>query len=314
MKQNSAFHSAYQTTLAGSVTCSGVGVHSGQTVVMTLHPAEADTGIQFVRLDVAEDKSVLRAFYLDVTDTMLGTTITNTHGVSVHTIEHLMAALWGMGVDNAIVTLTGAEVPIMDGSSEPFVFLIECAGIKTLEEHRDTLEVVKKITVSDGASMSTIRPFDGFALDISIEFPHSLIPRQRAVYNFAEQSFSHALCRARTFGFAKDVEMLRARGLARGGSLDNAVVIGDEGILNEGGLRYRDEFIRHKALDCVGDFFLTGMRIRGAVTTHRPGHGINNKLLRALLADRSAWRLSSPAFVQAPFAVKAPTRTSTAHF
>lgn len=294
----SPFHSSYQTTLAGSVTCSGIGVHTGQIVEMTLHPAEADTGIQFVRLDVEEEKSYVRAFYLDVTDTMLGTTITNEYGVSVSTVEHLMAAFWGMGIDNAIVTLNGPEVPIMDGSSEPFVFLLECAGIKPLSSHRDTLEVLKKVTVTDGQSAATIRPFDGFALDITIEFPHAAIPRQRAVYNFSEQSFRHALCRARTFGFAKDVEMLRARGLARGGSLDNAIVIDDNGVVNEGGLRYNDEFIRHKALDCVGDFFLTGMRIRGAVTTLRPGHSLNNKLLRALLADRSAWRLASPAYTQ----------------
>lgn len=304
MTSGSPFHSTYQTTIAGSVTCSGVGVHTGQTVHLTLHPAEADTGIQFVRLDVPEDTSVVRAFYLDVTDTMLGTTLTNEYGVSVSTVEHLMAALWGMGVDNAIVTLTGAEVPIMDGSSEPFVFLIECAGIKPLSSPRDTLEVLKKVTVQDGASSASIRPFDGFALDISIEFPHAAIPRQRAVYDFNRQSFRHALCRARTFGFAKDVEMLRARGLARGGSLDNAIVIDDDGVMNEDGLRYNDEFIRHKALDCVGDFFLTGVRMRGIVTTSRPGHGINNKLLRTLLADRSAWRLVTRAYVQPSFAAQ----------
>lgn len=303
MTHGSPFHSAFQTTIAGAVTCSGIGVHTGQTVNLTLHPAEADTGIQFIRLDVPENKSTVRAFYLDVTDTMLGTTITNEYGVSVSTVEHLMAALWGMGVDNAVVTLTGPEVPIMDGSSEPFVFLIECAGIRQLDAHRDTLEVLKKVSVQDGASAATIRPYDGFALDITIEFPHAAIPRQRAVYDFTRQSFRHALCRARTFGFARDVEMLRARGLARGGSLDNAVVIGDDGILNEGGLRYNDEFIRHKALDCVGDYFLTGMRLRGMISTTRPGHGINNRLLRALLADRSAWRLTSRAFAQPPFAV-----------
>lgn len=304
MTSGSLFHSAYQTTIAGSVTCSGIGVHTGQTVNLTLHPAEADTGIQFIRLDVPEEKSVVRAFYLDVTDTMLGTTITNEYGVSVSTIEHLMAALWGMGVDNAVVTLSGPEVPIMDGSSEPFVFLIECAGVKQLSAHRDTLEVLKKVTVQDGSSIASIRPFDGFALDITIEFPHAAIPRQRAIYDFSRQTFRHALSRARTFGFAKDVEMLRAKGLARGGSLDNAVVIGDEGILNEGGLRYNDEFIRHKALDCVGDYFLTGMRMRGMVTANRPGHGMNNKLLRTLLADRSAWRLVTRAFVQPSLAAQ----------
>lgn len=311
MHNASAFHSAHQTTLAGSVSCSGIGVHTGKTVHMSLHPAEADTGIQFVRLDMPDDKATVRAFYLGVTDTMLGTTITNEQGVSVHTVEHLMAALWGMGVDNAIVTLSGAEVPIMDGSSEPFVFLIECAGVKTLPDYRDTLEVLKKVTVQEGASTATIRPYDGFSLDITIEFPHPSIPRQRATYDFASQSFRHALCRARTFGFASDVEKLRARGLALGGSLDNAVVIGEQGVLNEGGLRYNDEFIRHKALDCVGDYFLTGVRLRGAVTTVRPGHGINNKLLRALLADRSAWRLASR--VTAPMPISAMSVHTAPH-
>ncbi len=299
MFNGSAFHSSHQTTLAGSVTCSGIGLHSGKTVQLTLHPADADTGIQFVRLDVAEDKSVVRAYYLNVSDTMLGTTITNEYGVSVSTVEHLMAALWGAGIDNAIATLDGAEVPIMDGSSEPFVFLIECAGVKTLSAHRDTLEVLKKVSVQEGESIATIRPFDGFALNIAIEYPGTAIPRQQAQYDFSTQSFKHALSRARTFGFAADVEKLQARGLARGGSLDNAIVIGDKQVLNEGGLRFGDEFVRHKALDCVGDYFLSSLRIRGAVSTTRPGHGINNKLLRALFADRSAWRLVSNA--QVPF-------------
>jgi UDP-3-O-[3-hydroxymyristoyl] N-acetylglucosamine deacetylase len=302
MANNSPFYSAYQTTLAGSVTCSGIGLHSGKPVRMTLHPADADTGIQFVRLDVPEEKSVVAAYYLNVSDTMLGTTVTNEHGVSVSTIEHLTAAIWGLGLDNVIISLDGPEVPIMDGSSEPFVFLIECAGIKTLESHRDMLEVLKKVTVTQGESSATIRPYDGFALNITIEYPNTAIPRQKAEYDFTNQSFKHALCRARTFGFAADVEKLQARGLARGGSLDNAIVIGDKDILNEEGLRYGDEFVRHKALDCVGDYFLSGLRIRGAVSTVRPGHSINNKLLRALLADRSAWRLTTRAQVKPDFA------------
>ncbi len=300
MLNGSAFHSSYQTTLAGSVTCSGIGLHSGKSVNLTLHPADADTGVQFVRLDVAEEHSVVSAYYLGVSDTVLGTTIRNSHGVSVSTIEHLMAALWGMGVDNVIATLDGPEIPIMDGSSEPFVFLIECAGVKALSAHRDTLEVLKKVTVREGQSSATIRPFDGFALNIAIDYQGTAIPRQRASYDFSTQSFKHALCRARTFGFAADVEKLQAKGLARGGSLDNAIVVGDKNILNDGGLRYNDEFVRHKALDCVGDYFLSGLRIRGAVTTVRPGHSINNTLLRTLLADRSAWRLISRASTAAP--------------
>ncbi len=290
---SSAFQSMYQTTLAGTVTCSGVGLHTGKPVHLTLYPAECDTGVQFVRLDVEEEKSVVSAHYLRVCETRLGTTIANAHGISVSTIEHLMAALWGMGVDNAIIALNGPEVPIMDGSSEPFVFLIECAGIKTLAVRRDTLEVLKPVSVSVGESVASIRPFDGFALDIAIEYPRTPIPRQRAVYDFSAHHFKDILCRARTFGFAADVEKMQSQGLARGGSLDNAIVIGEEKILNEGGLRYSDEFVRHKALDCVGDYFLAGMRIRGAVSTARPGHHINNQLLRSLLADSSAWRLAS---------------------
>jgi len=312
MLNGQAFHSTHQTTLAGSVACSGIGLHTGKRVRLTLHPADADTGIQFVRLDVAEEKSVVHAYYLNVSDTMLGTTITNEYGVSVSTIEHLTAALWGMGVDNVIATLDGPEVPIMDGSSEPFVFLIECASVKTLPQHRDTLEVLKKVSVMEGESIATIRPFDGFSLNITIEYAHKAVPRQQALYDFSTQSFKHALGRARTFGFASDVEKLQARGLARGGSLDNAIVIGETQVLNEGGLRYGDEFVRHKALDCVGDYFLSGVRIRGAVATTRPGHGINNKLLRALLADRSAWRLTSKAHVVPLSPVRTQKTTETA--
>ena len=297
MLKSNAFSSAHQTTLAGSVTCSGVGLHSGKPVHLTLHPAESDTGIQFVRLDVAEEVSVIPAYYLNVADTRLGTTIKNEFGTSVSTIEHLTAALWGLGVDNAVITLDGSEVPIMDGSSEPFVFLIECAGIKATTAHRDTIEILKKVTVTEGESSATIRPFDGFALNIAIEYPGTAIPAQQAFYDFTQQSFKHALCRARTFGFASEVEKMRSMGLARGGSLENAIVVGDTAVLNEEGLRFGDEFVRHKALDCVGDYFLAGARIRGSVSTIRPGHGINNKLLRTLLADRSAWRLTSPAHV-----------------
>ncbi len=293
MPENSYYSSPYQTTVAGKISCSGVGLHSGQPVRLTLYPAEADTGIQFVRLDVEEKKSFITANYLNVTGTTLGTTITNEYGVSVSTIEHLMAALWGMGVDNVIIAMDAAEVPIMDGSSEPFVFMIECAGLKKLRARRDFIEVLDKVTVKEGSSTAFISPLDGFTLDIAIDYPNTVIPRQHACYDFGEQGFKHLLCRARTFGFAADVEKLQAAGLARGGSLDNAIVISDKTVLNEGGLRYSDEFVRHKALDCVGDYFLAGYRIRGMVSTNRPGHALNNKLMRALLGNREAWRLTS---------------------
>jgi UDP-3-O-[3-hydroxymyristoyl] N-acetylglucosamine deacetylase len=310
----SFFNSAYQTTLAGIVSCSGVGLHTGQPVRMNLHPAEADTGIRFIRLDIEEEKSFVNAYYLNVTETMLGTSITNEHGTSVSTVEHLVAALWGMGVDNVNVVIDGPEVPIMDGSSEPFIFMIECAGIKTLDAHRDTIEVLKPVSIQDGPSRATIRPFDGFALDIEIDYNHPVIKHQRSVYDFREITFKQLLSRARTFGFEKDVNKLQSIGLARGGSLENAIVVGDQEILNKEGLRFDDEFIRHKALDCVGDFFLAGSRIRGAVTAHKPGHGINNKLLRALLADRSAWRMVTTAHNQMPaYVASIPSLQRVAH-
>jgi len=295
MSNNSAFYSSYQHTIAGKVSCAGIGLHSGKQVKMVLYPADADTGIQFVRLDVDEEKSVVAANYLNVSKTTLGTTITNEYGVSVNTVEHLTAALWGMGIDNVIISLDAAEVPIMDGSSEPFVFLLECAGTKTLPTRRNAIEVIKPISVKEGNSTASITPYDGFMLDIAIEYAGSVIPTQRAIYDFSKQNFKNALCRARTFGFASEVEQLQAAGLARGGSLDNAIVVGEDSILNPNGLRFTDEFVRHKALDCVGDYFLSGFYIRGAVKTSRPGHGINNKLLRTLLADKSAWRFASSA-------------------
>jgi UDP-3-O-[3-hydroxymyristoyl] N-acetylglucosamine deacetylase len=302
------FHSSYQTTIAGKVSCCGVALHSGKKVNMKLYPAEAGTGVQFVRLDVEEEKSVVAANYFNVSNTTLGTTISNEYGVSVSTIEHVMAALWGMGVDNIIITLDGSEVPIMDGSSEPFVFLIECVGVKKLSAKRDIVEILNTVTVKEGDSVSSISPFDGIKLGIAIDYPGTLIPRQKALYDFSTDSFKNALCRARTFGFAADVEKLQAQGLALGGSLDNAIVLNHETVLNKDGLRYDNEFVRHKALDCVGDFFLSGFRIRGAVSTHRPGHGINNKLLRALFANRNAWRLTTSSYTTQmpvrPFAQK----------
>jgi len=291
MSKDAFFHSLHQVTLNSKISCSGVGLHSGQNVSMTLYPAEANTGIQFVRLDVEEEKSVIPAHYLNVTHTTLGTTLTNEQGVGISTVEHLMAALWGMGVDNAIIALNGGEVPIMDGSSEPFVFLIECAGLTKLPVKRNFVEILKAVTVKEGESTATITPFDGFLLDIGIEYKNTVIPRQHAIYDFEQHHFKDSLCRARTFGFAADVEKLQANGLARGGSLDNAIVISDTAILNENGLRFENEFVRHKALDCVGDFFLSGIRLKGAVSTLKPGHGINNKLLRKLFADRSAWKM-----------------------
>ncbi len=291
--RSDAFQSTCQHTLASTVSCSGVGLHSGSNVNMTMHPAQPGTGIVFMRLDVEESRGTVHANYLNVCETTLGTTISNSYGTTVSTIEHLMAALWGMGVDNAFVVLDGAEVPIMDGSSEPFVFLIECAGVKRQKELREIIEVIRPLEVKDGDSYARISPFDGFRLEVEIDYSHHMLPCQKDVFDFTSNSFKQMLSRARTFGFEHDVDNLRSCGLARGGSLDNAVVIGSDDILNRGGLRYRDEFIRHKALDCVGDYYLAGAFIRASVVTSRPGHTINNKLMHALISDHTAWRMVS---------------------
>lgn len=280
--------SPQQHTLENAVACTGVGLHTGKPVKMTLRPAAADTGIVFKRLDVAARTAVVPARYDLVTHTELGTTLTNEHGVSVSTVEHLMAALWGMGVDNAVIELDGPEVPIMDGSSEPFVFLIECARMAEQTAQREFIEVSKPLMVREGGSSLMIEPAEGFSVAIDIDFPHALIAHQSATYDFTETSFKQILSRARTFGFEKDVEALRAKGLALGGSLENAIVLGDKRIVNEEGLRYADEFVRHKALDLVGDLFLAGARIKGHITAQRPGHKINNKLLRQLLGSLHA--------------------------
>lgn len=278
-----------QHTISQSVTCVGVGLHSGAPVHMTLHPAATGHGIVFRRTDVSEGSGLIPARFDAVVDTRLGTTLANEHGVTVATIEHLMAALWGCGVDNVLIELDGPEVPIMDGSSEPFVFQIETAGIRAQNAARRAIRVLKPVTVKSGDAEVTLEPFDGFAIDISIDFAHKAISRQVASYDFSRMTFRHMLSRARTFGFEQEVEMLRKMGLARGGSLHNAIVIGEQGVLNREGLRFNDEFVRHKALDAVGDLYLAGAPLLCRVKADRPGHSVNNLVLRALFEDDSAW-------------------------
>ncbi len=306
-----------QTTLSNKVSCSGVGLHSGKPVQMVIYPAPAGAGIVFKRLDVATDKAFVSARYDAVSETRLGTTIQNRHGVAVSTIEHLMAAFWGVGLDNAVVELSGPEVPIMDGSSEPFLFMLECARVIRLAEPRQILRILKRVEVRDGESVASVEPMtfgdEGCTIAIEIQFNSKVIDRQKAFYDFREQNFKQSLSRARTFGFEHEVMALRQMGLALGGSLENAIVVGAEGVLNEEGLRYNDEFVRHKALDCVGDLFLAGHRIDGHFTFLKPGHAINNKLLRAIFADESAYVIAQPgkmqvapaAYVHAPVAAYA---------
>jgi UDP-3-O-[3-hydroxymyristoyl] N-acetylglucosamine deacetylase len=282
-----------QTTLQNPITCVGIGLHSGKDVRLTLMPAAASHGIVFKRLDVPAEHARVPAKYNLVAETRLGTTIRNQNGVGVSTIEHLMAALWGAGVDNVLIELDGPEVPIMDGSSEPFTFMLECAGVKTLAAPRKIMKLLKTVQVSEGGSIASISPNkegdEGTVIDITIDFNDQVIQRQTARYDFRDVSFKQALSRARTFGFEHEVDAMRKAGLALGGSLDNAIVVGKERILNEGGLRFSDEFVRHKALDCIGDLYLAGVRIDASFHFIRPGHGINNKLLRAVFADPSAY-------------------------
>jgi UDP-3-O-[3-hydroxymyristoyl] N-acetylglucosamine deacetylase len=285
-----------QHTLSRVASCSSVGLHTGAEVAMRLLPAAPGTGIVFRRTDIdggASDRAVIPARYDRVTDTMLGTTVENEHGVAVATVEHLMAALWGMGVDNAVVEVRGPELPIMDGSSADFARMIADAGVVTQPAPRTVLVMDAPLHLSEGESRASLLPHAGFTLEVEIAFDHPAIAHQRGFYDFSRESFRDALGSARTFGFASDVEKLRAAGLARGGSLANAVVIGEEGVLNAEGLRCPDEFVRHKALDCVGDYFLSGYRIFGKAVTLRPGHALNNRLLRALFNTPSAWHLAT---------------------
>ncbi len=289
-----------QHTLKNIIHCSSIGLHSGAEVKLRLMPAQPGSGILFRRMDIdggASERSLVPARYDLVSDTLLGTTIENEHGVEVATVEHLMAALWGSGLDNVMIEIHGPEVPIMDGSSAPFMALIEDAGVIAQPAAREVMVIDKPLTVQDGASRAELLPYDGCLLDVSIDFPHEAIAHQQACYDFSAVTFAEALGRARTFGFAAEVEKLRAAGLARGGSLDNAIVIGDEGVMNEEGLRFDDEFVRHKALDCLGDYFLAGYRIWGKVVTSRPGHSINNKLMHALFNAPASWHLATMAEV-----------------
>ena len=286
-----------QTTLSHSISCSGLGVHSGHPVQLMLNPAPADSGIVFRRTDVtAEQRKMgadrIEARYMCVTDTRLGTTLSNEHGVMVATVEHVMAALAGLGVDNAEIVLDGPEVPIMDGSAAPFVFLIESAGLRAQAARKRALRILKPISVVEDGKRAEIIPADDFTVDVEIDFPSAAVRRQRLELSLSTNgAFKAELARARTFGFLHEVEALRQSGLARGGSLDNAVVIDGDVVLNEEGLRFADEFVRHKALDAVGDLALAGHTLLGHFRGVRSGHALNNRLLRALFATQDAYEL-----------------------
>lgn len=308
--------SPYQHTLGKTVSTSGIGLHSGEMVKLTLRPSSPGTGIIFRRRDVASYKAEVRALYSAVCETTLGTTLRNEYGVSVATVEHLMAALWGCGVDNVIVELDAPEVPIMDGSSEPFIALIERAGVMSQGVVRREIEVLETLTFREGESVIRLEPATHFSLQVEIDFPNTLIGRQSYVFSEPASGFKSLLSEARTFGMASDLPRMHAMGLARGGSLENAILVDGNRVVNEEGLRFDDEFVRHKALDCIGDLFLAGYRLKARVTAYRPGHGVNNKALRALFDDASAWRFVSAAGMPARAAkpARAPMAEPAASF
>ena len=280
-----------QRTLKNVIRATGVGLHTGEKVYLTLRPASSDTGIVFRRIDLA-DPVEIRACPENVSDTRLSTTL-ECNGARVSTVEHLMSAFAGLGIDNAYVDLTAAEVPIMDGSAGPFVFLVQSAGIAEQTAPKRFMRIKTEVRVEEGDKWACFQPFEGFKVSFAIEFDHPTFRNstQHASVDFSTTSFVKEISRARTFGFMGDLEALRAVGLARGGGLDNAIVLDDYRILNDDGLRYEDEFVKHKVLDAIGDLYLLGHPLIGAFSAHKSGHSLNNRLLRELVTNQEAWEL-----------------------
>jgi UDP-3-O-[3-hydroxymyristoyl] N-acetylglucosamine deacetylase len=278
-----------QRTLKNVIRATGVGLHTGEKVYLTLRPAAPDTGIVFRRVDL-EPPVEIPACPHNVGDTRLSTTLVNGE-VRVSTVEHLLSAFAGLGIDNAYVDVSAPEVPIMDGSAGPFVFLIQSAGVEEQGRAKRFIRIKRPVELREGDKVARFEPYDGFKVELSIEFDHPAFHdrSKRAQVDFSTSSFVKEVSRARTFGFLRDVEMLRQQNLALGGSLDNAVVVDEFRVLNEEGLRYEDEFVKHKILDAIGDLYLLGHSLIGAFRGHKTGHALNNRLLRALMADAQAW-------------------------
>lgn len=282
----------YQTTLKSRVSLSGIGVHSGNNVSIDFVPADPDTGIVFVRTDVQGEPVELRALASEVGGTDLSTILGDLGGVHVATVEHLLAALAGLGIDNLLIEIDGNEVPVLDGSSAPFVEVFEQAGLQQQAVKRRYIRILKPVRIDNGASWAEFRPYDGTRFEVEIDFESPAIGRQSFATDITPESFRNELSRARTFGFMKDVERLWAAGYALGSSLENSVVIGDDHrVINMEGLRYPDEFVRHKMLDAVGDLALAGARFIGCFRSYRGGHKLNAQALRRLLSDRSAFEI-----------------------
>ena len=275
-----------QQTISNSISVKGIGLHTGNLVELTLEPAAVDNGIKFIRVDKKND-NVIEAIWSNVSETVLSTTISNSSGVKISTIEHLMSALSGLHIDNLNIYINANEVPIMDGSSKPFVEMIEEIGIKKQSKKRKLLNVKKSIEVSENNTSVKIVPNNQFSIDFEIDFPSKIVSKQSCQLQLINGNYKTDIAAARTFGFEKDVNYLRSNGLALGGSLDNAVVVGENEILNKEGLRYTDEFVRHKILDSIGDLYLAGSPIIGYFYGNKSGHYLNNQLLRKLFSDKS---------------------------
>lgn len=282
-----------QRTLKNIIRATGVGLHTGEKVYLTLRPAAVNTGIVFRRVDLA-DPVEIKATPHSVGETRLASTLVQ-NGVKVSTVEHLMSALAGLGIDNAYVDLTAAEMPIMDGSASPFVFLLQSAGIEEQPAPKKFIRIRKSVEVKDGDKWVRFDPHPGFKLTLTIAFDHPVLSNsaQTVTVDFASTSFVKEVARARTFGFMHEVEAMRTQGLALGGSLDNAIVMDEFRVLNGDGLRYEDEFVKHKVLDAIGDLYLLGHPLIGAFAGYKSGHALNNRLLRCLMADAEAWEYVS---------------------
>lgn len=293
IRKRTASQMIRQRTLKNIIRATGIGLHTGEKVYLTLRPAAVDTGIVFRRVDLDEPVEIVAAPE-NVGDTRLSTTLMN-GDVRVSTVEHLLSAMAGLGIDNAYIDVSAPEVPIMDGSAGPFVFLIQSAGIEEQNAPKRFIRIKKPVVVEDGDKWARFDPFEGFKVSFNIDFEHPVFKgrAQTTTVDFSSTSFVKEVSRARTFGFMRDIEQLRENNLALGGSLENAIVMDDYRVLNEDGLRYQDEFVKHKVLDAIGDLYLLGCSLVGAFSGYKSGHALNNQLLRTLLANEEAWETTT---------------------
>lgn len=281
-----------QTTVEKEVHCEGIALHSGQTIHMTLKPADENTGIVFKRIDIQDKDNIIKALYNQVVDTRLGTFLANSQGANVGVIEHFMSAMYNSDLDNVLIEVDGGEVPGLDGCAEPYVFLLESAGVQSQNSPRQLIKIIKEFTYTEDDVSIKVEPGEDFTLEETISFDNQYIGTQSYTFSSSRQNYKAEIARARTFGMYNDLEKLKAMGLAKGASLDNAIGINDDGIMNEGGLRYPEEFARHKMLDFMGDMMTAGHRLVGRFTAYKAGHTSHNHFLRALLDEhKECWQL-----------------------